>query len=47
MYDVPVAGEDGAADGLYFHEALPRTQASAIVDNNNPAVPRRVFADSC
>ena len=32
---------------LYLAEANPRTRATAIVDNNDPQHPRRVFADSC
>ena len=43
----PVDGPDGDADRLYFAEASPRTQATAIIDNSTPATPRRVFADSC
>lgn len=46
-------GPDGLSkrypDGqkLYEKEAKPSTAASAIVDNVDPAHPRRVFADSC
>ncbi|SDS45949.1 nucleoside/nucleotide kinase family protein [Microterricola viridarii] len=43
----PLAGPEGEADRIYFGEAHPRTQATAIVDNHDPAHPRRVFADSC
>ncbi|RZU64656.1 uridine kinase [Microterricola gilva] len=43
----PVDGPDGDADRLYFAEASPRTQATAIIDNSEPALPRRIFADSC
>ncbi len=32
---------------LYEADANPRAKASAIVDNTDPAFPRRVFADSC
>lgn len=32
---------------LYLRDADPRAAASAIVDNTDPAHPRRVFADSC
>ncbi len=32
---------------LYLAEANPRARASAIVDNTDPELPRRVFADSC
>lgn len=32
---------------LYLREADPRTAASAIVDNTDPAAPRRVFQDFC
>ncbi|WP_223695111.1 uridine kinase [Leifsonia poae] len=32
---------------LYFAEADPRQWASALVDNADPAEPRRLFADSC
>lgn len=32
---------------LYFAEANPRLYASALVDNTDPANPKRIFADSC
>jgi uridine kinase len=32
---------------LYLKEAAPRTAASVIVDNTDPASPRRVYADFC
>ncbi|NEN07435.1 uridine kinase [Diaminobutyricibacter tongyongensis] len=32
---------------LYFAEANPRQYASALVDNADPAHPKRIFADSC
>lgn len=32
---------------LYFTEANPREYANALVDNADPAHPRRIFADSC
>lgn len=32
---------------LYFAEANPRQYASALVDNTDPAHPKRIFADSC
>ncbi|WP_345761496.1 uridine kinase [Diaminobutyricibacter sp. McL0608] len=32
---------------LYFTEANPREFANALVDNADPAHPRRIFADSC
>ena len=32
---------------LYFAEADPRQYASALVDNTDPAHPKRIFADSC
>lgn len=32
---------------LYIAEANPRAKATAIVDNTDPELPRRVFADSC
>lgn len=46
----PSASADARSrDGqeLYLTEAQPRTEASAIVDNTDPAHPLRVFADSC
>lgn len=43
----PADGPDGDADRLYFADAAPRERASAIVDNTEPATPRRIFADSC
>lgn len=35
------------ARSLYWEEAAPRTQATAIIDNSDVDHPRRVFADSC
>jgi uridine kinase len=35
------------AQALYEADANPRAKATAIVDNTDPAVPRRVFADAC
>ena len=32
---------------LYVAESGPRARATAIVDNSDPATPRRLFADSC
>ncbi len=32
---------------IYLAEANPRARATAIVDNTDPELPRRVFADSC
>ena len=32
---------------LYLADANPRARATAIVDNSDPAHPRRVFADAC
>jgi uridine kinase len=32
---------------LYFAEANPRQYATALVDNADPAHPKRIFADSC
>jgi uridine kinase len=32
---------------LYFAEANPRQYADALVDNADPAHPKRIFADSC
>lgn len=32
---------------LYLKEARPRTAAAVIVDNTDPASPRRVYADFC
>lgn len=32
---------------LYLAQANPRARATAIIDNNDPEHPRRVFADSC
>lgn len=36
-----------AAQEFYVRDAKPRTWASAIVDNTDPALPRRVFEVSC
>ncbi|GAB3123955.1 hypothetical protein GCM10027056_16770 [Glaciibacter psychrotolerans] len=36
-----------AADRLYEAEVNPRQIASAVVDNSNPAHPRRLLLDSC
>ncbi len=36
-----------AGQKIYLAEANPRERATAIVDNTNPELPRRVFADSC
>ena len=41
------AQRDLAADALYWAQAQPRGVASAIIDNNDPEHPRRIFADSC
>jgi len=35
------------AQALYAVESSPRTRATAIIDNTDVDVPRRVFADSC
>jgi uridine kinase len=50
----PPAGElseeaqrDRGADALYWVDAEPRGVATAIIDNNDPEHPRRIFADSC
>lgn len=43
----PADGPAGDADRLYFADARPRGQATAIVDNSEPATPKRRFADSC
>jgi uridine kinase len=37
----------GAAQALYRATVTPRSKASAILDNRDPEIPRRVFADSC
>ena len=36
-----------AGQKLYVDESGPRARATAIVDNSDPQLPRRVFADSC
>lgn len=41
------ARRDLGADALYWAQAQPRGAASAIIDNNDPEHPRRIFADSC
>jgi uridine kinase len=41
------AQRDLGADALYRAEAEPRGVATAIIDNNDPEHPRRIFADSC
>jgi uridine kinase len=41
------AQRDLGADALYWAEADPRGVATAIIDNNDPEHPRRIFADSC
>jgi len=41
------AHRDLGADALYWAEAQPRGVATAIIDNNDPEHPRRIFADSC
>lgn len=41
------AQRDLGADALYWAEAQPRGVATAIIDNNDPEHPRRIFADSC
>lgn len=43
----PAEGPAGDADRLYFANAHPRAQATAIVDNSQPSTPKRIFADSC
>ena len=53
--DAQVLARDGAAgrerregsQALYIAEAVPRTRATAIVDNSDVETPRRIFADSC
>jgi uridine kinase len=32
---------------LYFAEVDPKSQADAVIDNSDPELPLRVFADSC
>ncbi|WP_085369333.1 hypothetical protein [Leifsonia sp. NCR5] len=34
-------------DAIYENDAEPRMWASALVDDSDPELPRRVFADSC
>ena len=49
-FSVWLEADRGPADegqALYLVEASPRLRATAIVDNSNPELPRRVFADSC
>ncbi len=41
------AQRDRGADALYWAEAEPRGVATAIIDNNDPEHPWRIFADSC
>lgn len=41
------AQRDLGADALYWAEAGPRGVATAIIDNNDPEHPRRIFADGC
>jgi len=36
-----------AADAAYIADANPSSLATTIVDNADPAMPKRVFADSC
>ena len=51
--EAPARTEDARSEGelgaeqLYQREAMPRTAASAIIDDSDVDHPRRVFADSC
>ena len=40
-------GAQSEADRIYLAEAKPHERASAVIDLTDPALPRRVFADSC
>jgi uridine kinase len=46
-HDLPNPERYSGGQELYLAEAKPREQATAIIDNNDFAHPRRVFADSC
>ncbi|MFT2817840.1 hypothetical protein [Leifsonia sp. A12D58] len=41
------SGAETEADELYLTEVNPEAIANALVDNSNPASPRRLFRDSC
>lgn len=43
----PDAARNAAADEAYLKDANPSEKATAIIDNQDPEHPRRVFADSC
>jgi len=43
----PRSSRYSGGERLYLAEANPRARASAIFDNTNAELPRRVFADSC
>lgn len=45
--DAEVLARHLQADELYIADADPADRASAIIDNTDPDLPRRVFADSC
>lgn len=45
--DDPEKVRDAAADVAYLRDANPSAKATAIIDNQDPELPQRVFADSC
>ncbi|KGJ76894.1 hypothetical protein GY21_08935 [Cryobacterium roopkundense] len=45
--DTRASESQAAADRLYVADASPRGRADAVVDTTNPALPSRVFSDSC
>jgi len=47
-YSIRIDSEpETEADRLYLEEANPRSVVSALIDNSDPSLPRRLFLDSC